>query len=64
MRYEIRVTAVAGYEPLTGKWQPEQSEVVTVEAESIQKARNLVPVFMKMTVKGQLLRFTHEGRQI
>ena len=64
MRYEIKMVAVAGNNPLTGEFQPEQVEVVTVEAESIQKARNLAPVFMQMRVLGQLIRFYHNGQEI
>jgi len=64
MRYKITVVAVAGENPLTGEFQPEQIEVVVVDAASPHNARNLVPVFMKMSVKGQLLRFYHDGQEI
>lgn len=64
MRYEIEVVAVAGTNPLTTAPQPERRETVVVEAESLQKARNLVPVFMKMSVQGQLLEFYHKGEKI
>lgn len=64
MRYKILVVAVAGKNPITGEFQPEQSEVVTVQAESLQHARNLVPVYMKMRVQGQELKFFRNGVQI
>lgn len=64
MIYDIKIVAVAGNNPLTSKWDEEQSEVVTVEAESLWAARNRVPVFMKMAVQGQLLRFYYRGKLI
>jgi len=64
MRYEILLVSEAGHDPITKEYRAEQSEIVTVEAESLWDARNIAPIFMKMSIRGQLLRFYHEGREI
>ena len=57
MRYRIRLIAEAGPDPLTGQQFEGAEEVVEVEADSLEHARQRAPHAMTMRLKGQLLRF-------
>ncbi len=64
MKYQITVKAESGINPVTGASMPESSELVTVEAGTLDEARRLVPVFMRTKAQGRLLQFFHNGTEL
>lgn len=62
--YQIKIVALEGINPATNKFMPRQEEIVTITASNLRKARNLVPVYMRMTILGQHVQFFCNGKLI
>ena len=62
--YTNTVKAEAHTCPVTGKPLPELSETLTIKADSLDAARKLVPAYMTIRPRGQMLCMFHNGVEL
>ena len=62
--YTLNIVYEAGENPLTGHWVFEEKELVTVQAESLDKARRLAPIYSKVSGQGRWMRIFYNGVEL
>lgn len=62
--YTLDIVYEGGQSPIDGKWSITETETITVQADDIEHARRLAPVYSKVRGLGRWMRIYHNGTEL
>jgi hypothetical protein len=62
--YTLKIVYESGQNPITDKWVESETEMLTVEAENLEKARRLAPVYSQIRGLGRWMRIYHNDTEL